>query len=75
MAFARAVAGILFPHLGGGVTKGAIRLVVACSLVVIFSLGQEAPLGQLGKNRAGRGGVKKFWMALRNREAISKATK
>jgi hypothetical protein len=36
---------------------------------------EEAPLSQLGKNRAGRDGVEKFWMALPNREKISKVTK
>jgi hypothetical protein len=47
----------------------------ARSPVEIFSLGDEAPFSQLGKNRAGRDRVEKFWMALRNRERISKVTK
>jgi hypothetical protein len=44
------------------------------ALVVIFKSEQAASLSQLGKNRAGRNGVEKFWMALRNREKISKVT-
>jgi hypothetical protein len=44
------------------------------SPVLIFSLAPEAPFSQLGKNRAGRDGVEKFWMPLRNREKISKVT-
>jgi hypothetical protein len=46
-----------------------------CGLAVISSLGEEVPLSQLGKNRAGLDGVEKFWMALRNREKIWKVTK
>jgi hypothetical protein len=68
------LAGILIAHLGGGVTN-AVWPVVACTLVAIFSLGEEAPLSQLGKNRGGWKGVEKFWMALPNRKKISKVTK
>ena len=39
----------------------------ARSRVVIFNLAEQAPLSQLGKNRAGWDGVEKLWMALPNR--------
>jgi hypothetical protein len=41
----------------------------------MFSLGEEALLIQLRKNRGGRDRVEKFWMALPNGEKISKVIK
>jgi hypothetical protein len=47
-----------------------------CDVVTLWSgiFCGEAPLSQLGKNRAGRDGIEKFWMALRIREKIWKVT-
>jgi hypothetical protein len=77
-ALARALAGILIAHLGGGDVTEAVQLFGQSwrahgSQCLVW--GEEAPLSQLGKNRAGGNGVEKFWMALPIREAISNVTR